>query len=162
MSNRSAPTAFDQITDPIDRALVKEWAHLAAIHDRLVETSKELPHLDRLALSVELNDWMAKNSHLSAEQKLRKLDEFKKRADAIDRRIKRWHKRDILRSLDEEFECKRQMDAIEAFRFTRAWRDRVPAAVALGQFRGAIKASEAQLAAFSRHFAPRKERISNG
>lgn len=36
------------------------------------------------------------------------------------------------------------------------------ATVALGQFRGAIKVSEAQLAAFSRHFAPRKERISNG
>lgn len=137
MSKRSAPTAFDQIADPIDRALVKEWAHLAAIHDRLVETSKDLPHLERLALSVELNDWMAKNNHLSTAQKLRKIDEFTTRSEALEKRIKRWHKRDILRSLDEEFECKLQMDAIEEFRFTRAWRDRVPATVALGQFRGA-------------------------
>lgn len=162
MSKRSAPTAFDQIPDPIDRSLVKEWAHLAAIHDRLVEIGNDRPYMERLALSVELNDWMAKNSHLSATQKLRKLDEFTTRSEALEKRIKRWHKRDILRSLDEEFECKRQMDAIEEFRFIRAWRDRTPATVALGQFRGAIKVSEAQLAAFSRHFAPRKERISNG
>lgn len=72
---RKTPSAFDQIHDPIDRALVKEWAHLAAIHDRLVEIGNDRPYMERRALSVELNDWMAKNSHLSVAQKLRKLDE---------------------------------------------------------------------------------------
>lgn len=156
MSRSPSSSSFDQIVDPIDRALVKEWAHLAAIHDRLVEINNSKPYLERHNLIVELHDWMSKNNHLSADQKLRKLDEFKRRGDAIERRIKQWMKHNTLRSLDEEFECKRQMDVIEEYRFTRAWRDRIPSTTALGQFRGAIRATEAQLAAFSRHFISRK------
>jgi len=159
--NRSPnfPKELDEITDVIDRALLRETLRLEQELAYTQMLLNDKPYLDQMDLIKESQQWLNDHTSRPTASDLEKLNELSRRSKAIQQRLNRWKRLDQIKLMNHEFDLQQQIGVLQSERRRRVLWDRTKIAddAIVGKFRASIKLEEIHLKVLSRHFAKTKE-----